>query len=160
MGLHTFPAKNQTIEQQQQDEIACYAWAKQDSGFDPLGALTGQQQAPASASAQRSNPQTGGPGAEAKGALGGAAGGAATGAVIGAITGNAGKGAAAGAAGGGLLGGLMTKRAQMEEQKQAQQQQLLQAQQQARAKAQLQQQLEGFKKGFSACMEAKNYVVK
>jgi hypothetical protein len=154
LGLHTLPAKNQTAQQQQQDEITCYAWAKQDSGFDPLAALTGQQQAAASAPAQPTTRQT--QGAEAKGAVEGAAGGAATGAVIGAITGNAGKGAAAGAAGGGLLGLAMGRHAQQ----QAELQQQQQAQQQARAKAQIQQQLDGFKKGFSACMEAKNYVVK
>ncbi len=41
-----------------------------------------------------------------------------------------------------------------------QQQQQLQAQRQARAKTDLQQKLDSFKKGFSACIEAKNYVVK
>jgi hypothetical protein len=45
LGLHAFPAKSQTLEQQQQDEMSCYNWAKQDSGFDPVAAFTAQQQA-------------------------------------------------------------------------------------------------------------------
>src|SRR3954471_9282596 len=35
LGLYVFPAKNQTPEQQSQDEQACYAWAKDQSGIDP-----------------------------------------------------------------------------------------------------------------------------
>lgn len=66
MGLHTFPAKNQTSAQQQQDEMSCYQWAKQDSGFDPLATLNLQQQPPADGSAQPATPAT--LGAEAKGA--------------------------------------------------------------------------------------------
>jgi hypothetical protein len=47
----------------------------------------------------------------------------------------------------------------MQEQEMEQQQQQLQAQQQAR-ETDLQQKLDSFQKGFSACVEAKNYVVK
>jgi hypothetical protein len=164
MGLHTFPAKNQTAAEQQKDEMGCYEWAKQDSGFDPLAALIAEKQASAPISTEPTAPKTGGAGADMKGAAVGAAGGAATGAVVGAIAGNAGKGAAAGAVVGGPLGLAMAKRAQIQAQKQAQkqaqQQQEQQAQRQAQAKAEMQQKLDGFKKGFSACMEAKNYVVK
>ncbi len=63
------------------DELECYNWAKQQSGFDPMAA----PQATAPPTQQQSS---GG------GALGGAAPGAAIGAVGGAIAGNAGKGAA------------------------------------------------------------------
>jgi hypothetical protein len=158
MGLHTFPAGNQTPAQEQQDEIACYQWAKQDAGFDPLAALTTQQQqARGAGSAEPAIPE--GRGAAINGVRG-AAGGAATGAVVGAIEGNPGKGAAAGAAGGAVLGRVMTRRAQRAAQQQVQQQQRQQAQQQAQAKAEMQQKLDSFKKGFSACMEGKGYVLK
>ncbi len=154
LGLHTFPAKNQPPAQQQQDEMACYNWAKQDSGYDPVAAATAQQQAASPPPAQPTAPQTRGAGVK------GAAGGAATGAVVGAIAGDAGKGAAAGAAAGAMTGRARARRADAMAQKQAQQQQQQQAQQQAQAKAQAQQKLDGFKKGFGACMEAKGYVVK
>ncbi len=154
LGLHTFPAKNQTAGQQQQDEMGCYNWAKQDSGYDPIAAATAQQQASSPPPAQPATPQTRGAGVK------GAAGGAATGAVVGAIAGDAGKGAEAGAAAGAMTGRARARRTQAQAQKQAQQQQQQQAQQQAQAKAQSQQKLDGFKKGFSACMEAKGYVVK
>ena len=48
LGLHAFPAKNQTAEQQRGDEFACYGWSKQDSVFDPLSALEASQSAKAS----------------------------------------------------------------------------------------------------------------
>lgn len=153
LGLHTFPAKNQAAAQQQQDESACYSWAKQDSGFDPLAALTAQQ------SSNPTAPPPPAPGTQGAGAKG-AAGGAARGAVVGAIAGDAGKGAEAGAAAGAIGGRARARRAQQQAQKQAQQQQQQQAQQQAQAKAQTQQKLDGFKRGFGACMEAKGYVVK
>ncbi len=142
LDLHTFPAKNQAAAQQQQDEMGCYGWAKQDSGFDPLAALSAQQSSSPTAPATPA-PQTKGAGAK------GAAGGAAKGAVVGAIAGDAGKGAEVGAAAGAVGGRVRARRAQDQAQKQAQQQQQQQAQQQAQAKAQTQQKLDSFKKGFS-----------
>jgi hypothetical protein len=159
MGLHAFPAKDQTPARQQQDELACYGWAKQDSGFDPLAALMAQEQARGAAkSIQPVAPSAGG--AAMKAGVGGAAAGAATGAVVGAIAGDPGRGAAVGAAGGGVLGLARARRAEKAAEQKAQQQQRQQAQQQAQAKSEMQQKLDGFKRGFSACMEAKNYVVK
>jgi hypothetical protein len=154
LGLHSFPAKNQTGVQQQQDEMACYSWAKQDSGFDPVAAYTAQQSAAPATTAPPKTPQTQGAGVK------GAAGGAATGAVVGAIAGDAGKGAVAGAAAGTIAGRRRARQAEKHAVQQAQQQQRQEAQQQAQAKAQAQQKLDGFKKGFSACMEGKGYVVK
>ncbi len=154
LGLHTFPAKNQTAAQQQQDEMACYNWAKQDSGFDPIAASTAQLQTPPPQSTTQAAPST--KGAGAKGAAAGAAGGA----VVGAIAGDAGKGAAAGAAVGGMRGRKAARRAEKQAEAQAEQKQQQQAQQQAQAKAQTQQKFDSFKKGFSVCMEAKGYVVK
>lgn len=154
LGLHTFPAKNQAAAQQQEDEKACYNWAKHDSGYDPLAALIAQQQATSPAPAQPTAPKTQGAGVK------GAAGGAARGAVVGAIAGDAGTGAAAGAAGGAMAGRARARRAEKQAQKEAKQQQQKQAQKQAQEKAETEKKLDGFKKGFSACMEAKGYVVK
>ena len=103
MGLHTSPAKNQTPEQQQQDEMACYSSVKQESGFDPMAALMAQRQPPAPFAPPPMLSQM---------------------------------------------------------QNQAPQQQQQQTGQQSQPKSEMQQKLDGFKKGFSACMESKNYVVK
>lgn len=136
LGLHAFPAKDQTSQQQQSDEAACYSWAKQDSGFDPIAAGSN-----AVASGYSAPPASLG--------IRGAAAGAAGGAAIGAIAGDAGKGAAIGATAGGIRGRMVQRRAQA------------QAQQQAQAKSQTQKAgLENFKRAFSACMEGKGYSVK
>jgi len=135
LGLHVYPAQKQSLDQQRQDQSACYDWAKQDTGFDPI----------ASAAAQQNGQQQTAP----KGmAMRGAAGGAATGAVIGAVAGDAAKGAAAGAAGGALRGRVAQRMAAM------------QAQQREAAVEQRQQATIGsFKKAFTACMEARGYSV-
>lgn len=136
LGLHAFPAKDQTPQQRQTDEAACYNWAKQDTGFDPIAAGSN-----AAASAYSAPPKGAG--------ISGAAAGAGGGAAIGAIAGDAGKGAAIGAAAGGMRGRMAQRRAQA------------QAQQQTQAKSQTQKAgLENFKRAFSACMEAKGYSVK
>ena len=156
LGLHAFPAKGQSREQQQTDELACYNWAQQDTGFDPLAALKAVPSAknpPSTIGAQPSGTQQN---AGAKGAVRGAAGGAA----IGAIAGDPGKGAAIGAASGGLRGRMAQKKAQAEAQQRSQQQAQQQAQQQSQAKAQTQASLEDFKKAYSACMDAKGYSLK
>jgi hypothetical protein len=150
LGLHAYPAKNQVAAQQQKDEVECYRWAAQDSGFNPLAAV-GEQPAPAPPAATQNGPSTAG------GAAKGAVAGAAAGALIGAIAGDTGKGAGIGA-GTGLLGGvLIAKHKQKEAHKEADAEP---ARQQAAAKAEAQQKLEGFKKAYGVCMEAKSYVVK
>ena len=136
LGLHAFPAKDQSPLQQQSDEAACYSWAKQNSAFDPIAAGSN-----AAASGNSAPPAGLG--------IGGAAVGAAGGAALGAIAGDAGKGAAIGATAGGIRGRLVQRRAQA------------QAQQLAQAKSQTQKAgLENFKRAFTACMEGKGYSVK
>lgn len=150
LGLHAYPAKSQLAAQQQKDEVECYQWAAQDSGFDPLAAV-GAQPAPAPPAATQSGPSTAG------GAAKGAVAGAAAGALIGAIAGDTGKGAGIGA-GTGLLGGvLIAKHKQKEAHKEADREQ---AGEQAATKAETQQKLGDFKKAYGACMEARSYVVK
>jgi len=136
LGVYVFPGKDQKPDQQAKDEQACYSWAVQQSGVDPLN-MTATK-----------------PDSVAKGpdgsAVKGAAKGAVAGVAIGAIAGDAGKGAAIGAAAGGM-GGVAGKK-----KKDAQKQQ--QAQQQAAATDKAK--IDSFKKAYSACLEGKGYSVK
>jgi hypothetical protein len=134
VGLFVFPQKDQTSQIQQQDEMSCYAAAKQASGIDPA------HPRPTTVQATQST------GGGARGTIGGAAGGAA----IGAIAGDAGKGAAIGATVG-LLHGVRTQQKSNE-----------QAQQQAaqQAAAAQQEQINTFKRAMTACLESHNYSVK
>jgi hypothetical protein len=81
--VYAYPLKGQSAEQQMSDRENCEAWAKQQTGFDPVSDTAM------------------GVGA---GTVLGALIGAAAGAAIGAATGNAGQGAAIGAATGGIGG--------------------------------------------------------
>ena len=135
-GLYVFPSNDQNKEQQDADEMACYRWAKEQSGVDPMNPPE-VQAAQVDKSADGS-------------AIVGAAGGAAAGAAIGAIAGDAGQGAAIGA----VVGGLRGRRAKVAGD--ARQQQANNA---AAAAAQ-EELMNNFKKAFSACMEGKGYTVK
>ena len=68
LGVVPYPSKGQSPAQQNKDEGECYAWAKQQTGIDPM--------AVASAPPPPSGPATGG-GERVRGAARGAAGGAA-----------------------------------------------------------------------------------
>jgi Glycine zipper len=143
LGLYVFPAKSQTPEQQSQDEQACYAWAKQQSGIDPAAVKANPDSARKAAGAKA---DTATQGAGARGAARGAAGGA----VVGAIAGDAGEGAAIGA----VVGVASGRRAKKQAKKQAEQQAVEQT------NAWAAQQIDTFKKAFSACIEGKGYTVK
>lgn len=135
VGLYVYPAKGQTTDQQNTDESDCYTWAVQQSGYDPIN--------PTSVQAQQV--QSNAPASTVKGSAGGAA----VGAAIGAISGNAGEGAAIGAISGAVLGHRRGKMEQSAEQGQANQQ-----------AAQTNQNLvDGFKKAYTACLQAKGYTV-
>jgi hypothetical protein len=151
VGLHAYPAKDQGAAQQEKDELECYRWAVNDSGFDPLPGAGEQPPVPAPPSARQDGPSTAG------GAAKGAAAGAAAGAVIGAIAGDTGKGAGIGAVSG-LFGGIAIAKHKQRDARQESDRE--QASEQAAAKAEAQQKLEGFQKAYGACMEAKGYVVK
>ena len=45
LGLYVFPANNQDAATQEADEMACFTWAKNQSGYDPLNPtqVTGAQ---------------------------------------------------------------------------------------------------------------------
>jgi hypothetical protein len=97
-----YPAKKQTAEQQKKDDGECLAWAKKDTGIDPVAA---SQPAP-----QQTGPAAGG-GERLKGAAGGA--------LIGGIAGDAGAGAVVGT----VVGGAKARRNQTAQNQQSQQQQ-------------------------------------
>jgi hypothetical protein len=129
-----YPAKGQTLQQQQKDDAECYAWAKQTTGIDP--AVVASTPPP-----QQTGPAVGG-GERVRGAARGAAGGAA----IGAITGDAGEGAGVGAVVGTMAGG-----------RQARQQQAARNQQ---AVSQQQQMISTYDRAFGACMEGRGYTIR
>lgn len=150
LNVYVFPTKGQAADQQSQDEASCYTWAVQNSGSDPfaLQKQAGQQQQQTEQAEQQISDA--GKGAGAKGAVGGAA----AGALIGEIAGNdVGTSAAYGAA----AGAIIARRRARQQQEQATQRLEQQSQQATQA---TQQQMENFKKAFSVCLEAKDYLVK
>ncbi|MGB5322350.1 glycine zipper family protein [Lutimonas sp.] len=136
LGLYVFPANDQNAATQEADETACFKWAKEQSGYDPMNP-TVYKAAEVDRSADGSMVRGG-----ARGAAGGAA--------IGAIAGDAGKGAAIGA----VLGGIRGRRSKVvgdEMQQQANNQAASQATQAA---------AKDYNKAFTVCMEGKGYTVK
>ena len=136
LGVFIFPGENQSQQQQDADEAACFGWAKNQTNYDPLNP-TQVQAKQVDRSADGST-------------LMGAAGGAAAGAAIGAIAGDAGEGAAIGAILG-ALGGAGSRQERL-----YREQQYNEAEAAARQRAMQ----NNFIKAFAACMEAKGYTVK
>jgi len=150
MNVYVFPTEGQEAAQQSMEEAECYNWAFSNTGVDPFDlAKQAEQIQQQSAQAQQQIAQSG-QGAGAKGALGGAA----AGALIGEIANDdAGKGAAYGAAAGAIVARRRTRHAKKEASQEVEQQ----SQQAQQATAE---QIENFKKAFSVCLEAKDYMVK
>jgi hypothetical protein len=136
LGLYAFPAKNQDAKTQEADETACFNWAKQQTGYDPMNP-TKVTAAPVDTSPDGT-------------AVKGAAKGAAAGAAIGAIAGDTGQGAAIGAVVG-VVGGRRAKKSGDAKE----QQQSTQAASQKQA-----QMLTDYKNAYTACLEGKGYTVK
>jgi len=159
IGMFVYPKTNQTHDQQLIDESACYSSVQQQTGIDPQAAAP---QAPTAADLNAAEQQGAAQAQQSQGGgLRGAAGGAAGGAAIGAISGNAGRGAAIGATVG-TLRGRRRQREANEESKQQGAQAAASKEKQAygRSKAAYNQQIDTFKRGFSACMDARGYSVK
>ena len=133
--LMVYPTKDQSQEQQDQDNFACYKWAKEQSGFDPMAPPT------ATAPPPRQEQQR-------VGVLGGAL----RGAVIGGII-DGGDGAAKGAAVGGVIGGV---RRSDQNRRQTQERQNWE-QEQARQYAENRNR---YNRAFAACMEGRGYTVR
>jgi hypothetical protein len=104
---YVYPAKGQTPEQQKADEADCYAWAVQQTGFDPAKPPPQQPAAKAPTTATGTTP-----GAGARGAV--------RGAVVGEVVGND---SSAGAAAGAVAARGQSRRQNMTASQQAAQQQ-------------------------------------
>lgn len=136
LGLYVFPSNNQDQQTQDADELACYKWAREQTGIDPIN--------PPEVQAEQVDTSPDGS------AVVGAARGAAAGAAIGAIAGDAGKGAAIGATAGAMAGRRARKVGDQMEQQQSTE----------AAAAKEKELMDNFKKAFSACLEGKGYTVK
>lgn len=150
IDVYVFPTKGQDASQQSEDEASCYNWAVQNTGNDPFNLAKKSEADKQKTEQQKQQAAQAGQGAGAAGAVKGAA----AGALIGEIASDdAGKGAAYGAAAG-LIAGRRRKH-------KAQEQATAQAEQQGQqAQAATAEQITNFKKAFSVCLEAKNYMVK
>jgi hypothetical protein len=150
MNVYVFPTKGQTASKQSEDEASCYGYAVQNTGSDPFELRKQTQQHAQQADAAKQQAQAARSGAGVRGALGGAA----AGALVGEVAGDdAGKGAAVGAAAGAVINRRRARVAESQAGAQADTQK-------AQADQATAQQLENFKKAFSVCLEAKNYMVK
>jgi len=130
-----YPNKGQSAEQQEKDKYACYGWAKQNSGFDPMAPPTTSTAPP---SGQR----------RSGGALRGGLGGAAVGAIVG-DSDSAKRGAAAGA----LIGGVRQSRANRATEQRQQEWAQRESSQYANARSK-------YNRAYAACLEGRGYTVK
>ena len=159
VGMFVYPKNNQSKDQQLRDELDCYNQVQQQTGVNPD---TAPPSGPSGAQVQAAQEQAAAQAPQAQGGrVRGAARGAAGGAMVGAIAGDAGKGAAAGAVVGTVRGGRRQREANAASKDQAAQSASSQLQQQYKqALAAYNKQLDTFKRGFSACLDARQYSVK
>ena len=150
IDVYAFPKEGQSATTQSKDEAACYSWAVSNPGPDPFDLAKQAEAQQGEAAAAQQEGAGAGRGAGAKGAVVGAAGGALIGEIA---SDDAGKGAAIGAG----VGLVAARRARRRAQRGASEEI---AQQSAQAQQATATQIENFKKAFSACLEAKNYLVK
>ena len=150
LEVYVFPAAGQAADQQSKDEAECYNWAASNTGTDPFELEKQSAQQAQQTEQQVAQAQAATQGAGVKGAAKGAA----AGALIGEIyDGDSSQGAAYGAAAGAVASRRRSRAASQQAQQQAKEQGA--AQQQATAE-----QVGNFKKAFSVCLEAKEYMVK
>ena len=150
LEVYVFPAAGQAADQQSKDEAECYNWAVGNTGNDPFELQKQSEQQAQQTEQQVAQAQSATQGAGAKGAVKGAAAGALIGEIV---DDDAGQGAAYGAAAGAISARRRSRAASQQAQQQAKAQG--EAQQQATAE-----QIGNFKKAFSVCLEAKEYMVK
>jgi hypothetical protein len=150
LDVYAFPKEGQNAEQQSKDEAECYEWAANNTGSDPFELEKQKvEQAEETEKAKAAAEQTG-RGAGLRGAVRGAAAGAVVGEIV---DDDASDGAEIGAAAGAISARRKARAAKAEAKAKAEQQG--QAKQAATAE-----QTANFKKAFSACLEAKDYLVK
>ena len=135
-----YPGEGQPQEQQLTDQLECYRWSTQQTGWDPHQAEAVIRQEHSEAVAQMEASQGG--------AVRGAARGALMGAAIGGIAGDASQGAAIGAVAGGMSGGMRSRR------------------QREASQSEFDKDLEAFKaqaavwdRNYVGCMQGRKYVV-
>jgi len=150
LEIYVFPAAGQASDQQSKDEAECYGWAVDNAGVDPFDLQNQNEAAAAQAEQQVAQTEAATQGAGARGAVKGAAAGALIGEVSG---GDAGDSAAIGAAVGLVASRRRGRAANQQAQEQA-------AQAEAASNQATQEQADNFKKAFSVCLEAKEYLVK
>lgn len=152
IGVFVFPGNGQVPAEQSRDEAGCFEWAVDQTGSDPfqLARQSASQEATAERAAQQA--QTAGQGSAARSAAAGAV----TGAIVGNVFGSSSRSRrnirAAGAAIGAAQGAANRQ--------QAQAQAAASANRAAGAVEATEAQIEGFRKAFSACMEANDYVAR
>jgi len=150
MDVFVFPTEGQDAGQQSQDEVTCYEFATSSTGNDPFQLTKQSETDEQLAQAEMDAAASTGKGAGARGAVRGAA----AGAVIGEVTGgDAGDSAAIGAAAVAVRSRRQARGARHEAEEQA-------AQQAESREAATAEDLENFKKAFSVCLEANDYMVK
>jgi hypothetical protein len=150
MNVYVFPTQGQDAEQQSKHEAECYAWAVQNTGNDPFDLAKKAEQQKQQAEREKEQAKNVGAGAGARGAVRGAAAGALIGEIV---DDDAGEGAAYGAAAGAIRGRRRARAAQRDAKEQAERRE-------QKAQQATQEQIENFKKAFSVCLEAKDYLVK
>ena len=150
MGVYVYPTSDEPSRDQNADETACYSWAVQNTGSDPFELSKQAQADQQGAAAAMQQTEQIGKGAGARGAVKGAA----VGALIGEVASDdAGSGAAWGAGLGAVHHRRRSRRATYDAQAEI-------AAGAVVAGADTDQQIEDFKKAFSVCLEAKDYLVK
>ena len=150
VDVFVFPTEGQDSSQQSKDEAECYSFAVNNTGSDPFQLEKDNEQAQAQAEQQVAQTQSATQGAGAKGAVRGAAAGALIGEVSG---GDAGDSAAIGAATVAVASRRRARHANQQAEQQA-------AQQSATSQQATDEQVGNFKKAFSVCLEAHDYMVK
>jgi len=133
--LMIFPAEGQSNEQLEQDKFACYGWAKNQSGFDPM--VVPNATTPPPSREKKS-------GGVVRGALGGAA--------LGVLLGDSSKAAKRGAAAGGLVGGVRQSSANTSTEKANAQWEQEQAANYANNR-------NLYNRAYGACLQGKGYTV-
>lgn len=135
--LIVFPNADQDKQQQEQDEFACYSWAKGETGFDPMAVPTATEPPPQQSATKQ----------------GGVARGAVRGAAVGQIAGGDSKSTRRGAAAGAAVGGM--RRQDQKRKEEAERQRWEQEQQQIYTENR-----NRYNRAYAACMEGKNYTVR
>jgi len=150
LEVYVFPKDGQNDTDQSKAESECYGWATKNSGVDPFETKKNEAQQQQQAAQQKENAKNAGQGSRARGALRGAA----VGALIGEIADDdAGDGAGWGATAGFVRGGQRKRQAQAQAENSADRSAARSSQASAA-------EIEKFKKAFSVCLEAKDYLVK